>query len=61
EYDRTELDGALMAPMHNMGDIEYLGVRWKSSNVCSRDVLTDRGLDHQIQAKQPTNLSYLVF
>jgi len=26
EYDRTELDGALMAPMHNMGDIEYLGV-----------------------------------
>ncbi|MEL6581711.1 MAG: DUF3531 family protein [Cyanobacteria bacterium J06621_12] len=26
EYDRTELDGALMSPMHNMGDIEYLGV-----------------------------------
>lgn len=26
EYDRTELDNALMSPMHNMGDIEYLGV-----------------------------------
>jgi len=26
EYDRTDLDNALMSPMHNMGDIEYLGV-----------------------------------
>ncbi len=26
EYERTELDQAFMAPMHNMGDIEYLGV-----------------------------------
>ena len=26
EYDRTELDNALMSPMHNMGDFEYLGV-----------------------------------
>ena len=26
EYDRTELDQALMSPMHNMGDFEYLGV-----------------------------------
>ena len=26
EYDRTGLDGALMSPMHNMSDIEYLGV-----------------------------------
>lgn len=26
EYDRAELDNALMSPMHNMGDIEYLGV-----------------------------------
>ena len=26
EYDRSNLDNALMSPMHNMGDIEYLGV-----------------------------------
>lgn len=26
EYDRSSLDNALMSPMHNMGDIEYLGV-----------------------------------
>ena len=26
EYDRTELDNALMSPMHNMGEFEYLGV-----------------------------------
>lgn len=26
EYDRSQLDNALMSPMHNMGDIEYLGV-----------------------------------
>ncbi len=26
EYDRTDLDNALMSPMHNMGDLEYLGV-----------------------------------
>ena len=26
EYDNAELDHALMAPMHNMGEIEYLGV-----------------------------------
>ncbi|MGF1588503.1 MAG: DUF3531 family protein [Pleurocapsa sp.] len=26
EYEQTELDNALMSPMHNMGDIEYLGV-----------------------------------
>lgn len=26
EYDRSNLDNALMSPMHNMGEIEYLGV-----------------------------------
>ena len=26
EYDRTELDNALMSPMHNMAEFEYLGV-----------------------------------
>jgi hypothetical protein len=26
EYDQSELENALMSPMHNMGDIEYLGV-----------------------------------
>jgi len=26
DYDRSQLDDALMSPMHNMGDIEYLGV-----------------------------------
>lgn len=26
DYDRSQLDNALMSPMHNMGDIEYLGV-----------------------------------
>ena len=26
EYDRGNLDNALMSPMHNMGQIEYLGV-----------------------------------
>ena len=26
EYDQTGLDSAMMSPMHNMGDIEYLGV-----------------------------------
>ena len=26
EYDYSVLDNALMSPMHNMGDIEYLGV-----------------------------------
>ena len=26
EYDQSELDNALMSPMHNMGDFEYLGV-----------------------------------
>ncbi len=26
EYDKSSLDNALMSPMHNMGDIEYLGV-----------------------------------
>jgi Protein of unknown function (DUF3531) len=26
EYDQADLENALMSPMHNMGDIEYLGV-----------------------------------
>ena len=26
DYDSSQLDNALMSPMHNMGDIEYLGV-----------------------------------
>ena len=26
EYDMSNLDNALMSPMHNMGDIDYLGV-----------------------------------
>jgi len=26
DYDLSRLEGALMSPMHNMGDIEYLGV-----------------------------------
>jgi hypothetical protein len=26
DYDRSQLENALMSPMHNMGDIEYLGV-----------------------------------
>ena len=26
EYDRSNFDSALMSPMHNMGEIEYLGV-----------------------------------
>jgi len=26
DYDKSQLDSALMSPMHNMGDIEYLGV-----------------------------------
>ncbi|WP_319423145.1 DUF3531 family protein [Pleurocapsa sp. FMAR1] len=26
EYDQESLDNALMSPMHNMGEIEYLGV-----------------------------------
>jgi Protein of unknown function (DUF3531) len=26
DYDHSQLENALMSPMHNMGDIEYLGV-----------------------------------
>lgn len=26
DYDESQLESALMSPMHNMGDIEYLGV-----------------------------------
>ena len=26
DYDQSQLENALMSPMHNMGDIEYLGV-----------------------------------
>lgn len=26
DYDRSQLENTLMSPMHNMGDIEYLGV-----------------------------------